>query len=38
MDIIGAVYEGKLNGDGSEITGQWQQGGNSWPLDFKRSK
>jgi len=36
MDIIGAVYEGKLNG--SEITGHWQQGGNSWPLDFKRSK
>lgn len=32
-----ATYEGKLSGDGSEISGQWQQGGQKFPLNFKRS-
>jgi pimeloyl-ACP methyl ester carboxylesterase len=31
---IGAVYEGKLNG--GEITGTWQQGGNTLPLVLRR--
>ena len=33
---IGAVYEGKLGPDGTEINGTWQQGGNSLPLVFRR--
>ncbi|MEP6707453.1 MAG: hypothetical protein ABJC05_08040, partial [Pyrinomonadaceae bacterium] len=27
-----AIYEGTLSGDGSEISGQWQQGGQKFPL------
>ena len=33
---IGASYQGKLNPVGTEITGEWQQGG-TLPLIFKRS-
>jgi hypothetical protein len=33
---IGGVYDGKLNGDGSEIAGEWKQGGDPIPLVFKR--
>jgi pimeloyl-ACP methyl ester carboxylesterase len=33
---IGAVYEGKLSDDGSEVAGTWQQGGNSIPLKLHR--
>lgn len=36
MRFIGAVYEGRVSADSSEITGQWHQGGQSWPLNFKR--
>jgi hypothetical protein len=34
---IGGVYEGTLAADGSTLTGQWQQGGQTLPLDFKRT-
>jgi hypothetical protein len=37
MNLINAVYEGKASNDDSQINGQWQQGGQSWPLTFKRS-
>jgi uncharacterized protein len=33
---IGGVFDGKLNGDGSEIAGEWKQGGGTLPLVFKR--
>jgi murein DD-endopeptidase len=36
LQSIGAVFEGKLNADGSELTGQFSQGGTSFPLTFKR--
>ena len=36
LKSIGAVYEGKLSDDGSEIAGTWQQGGNSIPLKLRR--
>jgi pimeloyl-ACP methyl ester carboxylesterase len=36
LKSIGAVYEGKLSADGSELAGTWQQGGNSLPLSFHR--
>jgi pimeloyl-ACP methyl ester carboxylesterase len=36
MKSIGAVYEGKLSDDGTELTGTWQQGGNSAPLSLHR--
>lgn len=36
MKSIGAVYEGKLDQDGTEINGTWQQSGNSLPLIFRR--
>lgn len=34
---IGGVYEGTLASDGSTLTGQWQQGGQSLPLEFKQA-
>jgi putative CocE/NonD family hydrolase len=34
---IGASYQGKMNAEGSEITGEWKQGGGSLPLVFRRS-
>src|SRR5580658_4250289 len=36
LTSIGAVYEGKLSGDGSELAGTWQQGGNSISLSLRR--
>ncbi len=33
---LGIGYEGKLNADSSEITGELKQGGSSFPLVFKR--
>ena len=33
---IGAAFDGKLNPAGSEIAGDWKQGGASLPLVFKR--
>lgn len=32
-----AIYEGTLSGDGSEMSGQWQQGGQKFLLNFKHS-
>jgi len=37
MNLIGAVYDGRTSSDGKEIAGQWQQGGASLPLTFKRT-
>src|SRR5205823_5374135 len=34
---IAAIYEGKMNAAGSEISGKWKQGGASLPLIFQRS-
>jgi pimeloyl-ACP methyl ester carboxylesterase len=36
MKSIGAVYDGKLSADSTEINGTWQQGGASLPLLFRR--
>jgi hypothetical protein len=33
---IAAGYQGKLNTAGTEITGEWKQGGGALPLTFKR--
>lgn len=33
---IGASFDGTLSADGSEISGDWNQGGNKLPLVFKR--
>jgi pimeloyl-ACP methyl ester carboxylesterase len=33
---IRAVFEGVMNANGSEISGQWRQGGNALPLAFRR--
>ena len=35
-ESIGGVFDGKLSSDGSEIAGDWQQGGKPMPLVFKR--
>ena len=35
VPVVGGTYEGKVSGDGSEITGQWSQQGHSLPLNFK---
>lgn len=37
LKTVGAVFEGKLNADSSELTGQFSQGGAVLPLTFKRS-
>jgi pimeloyl-ACP methyl ester carboxylesterase len=36
LKSVGAVYEGKLSDDGSELVGTWRQGGASIPLTFRR--
>lgn len=33
---VGGTFDGKLSADGSEISGDWKQGGNTLPLVFKR--
>lgn len=33
---VGGIFNGKLNADGSEIAGDWQQSGKTMPLVFKR--
>ena len=38
LKSVGAVFDGKLNADGSELTGQFSQGGAVLPLTFKRSQ
>ena len=35
---IGGLYEGALAADGSALTGQWHQGGQTLPLDLQRAK
>jgi murein DD-endopeptidase MepM/ murein hydrolase activator NlpD len=37
LKSIGAVFDGKLNADRSELSGQFSQGGGVLPLTFKRS-
>jgi pimeloyl-ACP methyl ester carboxylesterase len=36
VKLAGAVYEGKLNNEGTEIAGTWMQGGVKVPLTLKR--
>jgi hypothetical protein len=36
LKVIGASYKGNLSADGSEVTGEWSQGGGSLPLTLKR--
>jgi pimeloyl-ACP methyl ester carboxylesterase len=38
MKMLGASYTGRLNNDGSEINGQFTQGGGSIPLVFRRGE
>ncbi|MFN0068716.1 MAG: alpha/beta hydrolase family protein [Limisphaerales bacterium] len=33
---VGGTFDGKLSADGSEIAGEWRQGGGKLPLIFKR--
>jgi hypothetical protein len=37
IEKFGAGYDGAMNKDNSEITGNWKQGGTSLPLTFKRA-
>jgi hypothetical protein len=34
---VGGVYEGTLSTNGATLSGEWQQGGGSLPLDFKKA-
>lgn len=34
---LGSSYDGKSNTEISEIKGEWKQGGNTFPLTFKRT-
>jgi len=36
IERFGSSFDGKMNPDNSEITGQWKQSGLSLPLVFKR--
>lgn len=36
VQSIGGIFEGKLSADGSEIEGQWKQGGQKFPLKILR--
>ncbi len=35
VPMVAGVYEGKISGDASEISGQWSQQGHTLPLSFK---
>jgi pimeloyl-ACP methyl ester carboxylesterase len=35
--VVGGSFEGTVKSDGTEISGQWKQGGGSAPLVFKRA-
>ena len=37
MKSLGAMYEGKLENDGAQLTGEFRQGGQALPLTFKRT-
>jgi len=37
IEKFGATYDGTMNKNHSEIAGTWKQGGQSMPLNFKRS-
>jgi hypothetical protein len=37
LSALAAGYQGKLNTAGTEITGEWKQGGGTLPLIFKRA-
>lgn len=37
MKSLAAMYEGKLDSDGNQITGEFRQGGQAFPLTFKRT-
>jgi hypothetical protein len=36
IELFGSTFDGKMNHDNSEITGEWKQSGRSLPLVFKR--
>ena len=36
VNAIGGGYEGQLNKDGTEMTGEWSQNGNALPLNLKK--
>jgi hypothetical protein len=36
IESLGSSYDGKMNKDNSEITGEWMQSGITLPLVFKR--
>jgi hypothetical protein len=36
LPSIGGAFDGTFNSDGSELSGEWQQGGPKVPLTFKR--
>jgi hypothetical protein len=36
IELFGSTFDGKMNPDNSEITGEWKQSGRSLPLVFKR--
>ncbi|MCF7763331.1 MAG: lysophospholipase [Verrucomicrobia bacterium] len=36
LKTIGGMYDGRLNDDGSQIVGEWRQGGNTFPLKIVR--
>ncbi|MCI0485946.1 MAG: CocE/NonD family hydrolase [Blastocatellia bacterium] len=38
LQSVGGSYEGTMSEDGSEITGQWKQGGAVMPLTLKRDE
>jgi pimeloyl-ACP methyl ester carboxylesterase len=37
MKSLGATYEGKLEGEATQIVGEFKQGGQAFPLTFKRT-
>jgi uncharacterized protein len=36
IELFGSTFDGKMNNDNSEITGEWKQSGRSLQLVFKR--
>ncbi len=38
VNMIGGEYSGEINADGTDVTGNWTQSGNTMPLVFKKTK
>jgi len=37
LKVVGGAYKGSLNAEANKLTGEWSQGGSSFPLELKKA-